>query len=90
MIFFLHQIKMANSMLAAYEEGQPLDQVIMSTNLSSNILDAPHTKHLLLFLGFRFQSDGAKDTDPYIVFPHWDYDSLLGCCAIVFDAICSE
>ncbi|KAK3742064.1 hypothetical protein QZH41_015747 [Actinostola sp. cb2023] len=82
-------IELANSMLAAYEEGQNLDQITMSTHLSSNILDAPFSTPLLLFLGFSFQSDGAKDKDPYVLFPHWGYDNLLSVSAVVFHGVCS-
>ena len=77
-------------MLAAYEEGQNLDQITMSTHLSSNILDAPFSTPLLLFLGFSFQSDGAKDKDPYVLFPHWGYDNLLSVSAVVFHGVCCE
>lgn len=77
-------------MLSAYEEGQNIEQVMMSTHMSSKILDAPFSTPLLVFLGFSFQTDGAKDKDPYIVFPHWDYENLLDASAIIFDAVCSK
>ena len=73
-------------MLASYEEGRSLNQIVMSSQLSSSILDAPFSQDLLLYLGFNFQKDGAKDKDPFVVFPHWDYESTLKTSAVILDA----
>jgi hypothetical protein len=77
-------------MLAAYEEGQSLNQIVMSSQLSSVLLDAPFSQDLLLFLGFNFQKDGAKEKDPFVVFPHWDYESTLDATAVILDAACCK
>ncbi|XP_032230398.2 tetratricopeptide repeat protein 28 [Nematostella vectensis] len=81
-------IKLANSMLSAYEEGQRLDKLTMCAQLSSEVLDAPYSRDFLLVIGFNFQKDGAHDRDPFVVFPHWDYDSTMDVTAHILDAVC--
>lgn len=77
-------------MLASYEEGRSLNQIVMSSQLNSSVLDAPISQDLLLYLGFNFQKDGAKEKDPFVVFPHWDYESTLETSAIILDAACCK
>ena len=66
-------------MLAACRDPELVlaDDVTMCAQLSSQVLLGPHIRDVLSFLEFDLQKDGAKDEDPFVVFPHWDYDGTL-------------
>lgn len=62
----------------------------MCAQLSSSALEAPDANEFLGFLGFDFQKDGARDKDPFVVFPHWDPDGFLAMSSQVLQAVCGK
>ena len=62
----------------------------MCAQLSSSALEAPDANEFLGFLGFDFQKDGARDRDPFVVFPHWDPDGFLAISSQVLQAVCGK
>lgn len=79
-------------MLAAchHPELHLADDVTMCAQLSSEVLVGPHIRDFLSFLDFDLQKDGAKDDDPFVVFPHWDYDGTLKVAKETLQAACSK
>ncbi|KAK6195644.1 hypothetical protein SNE40_001029 [Patella caerulea] len=49
----------------------------MTSQLTTGIITSNGGLELLKFLGFHFQAKGSEITEPYIVYPHWNLDSLL-------------
>ena len=62
----------------------------MCAQLSSSALEGPDANEFLSFLGFDFQKDGARDQDPFVVFPHWDPDGFLAMSSQVLQAVCGK
>ena len=62
----------------------------MCAQLSSSALEAPDANEFLGFLGFDFQKDGARDKDPFVVFPHWDPDGFLAMSSQMLQAVCGK
>ena len=79
-------------MLLSYRHPELLlsENFTMCAQLSSDALEAPGAKELLVFLGFDFQKDGAYEKDPFVVFPHWDYDGSLAMMSQVLSAVCGK
>ena len=75
-------------MIKAYK--RPLDEVLMRTRISSNVLLAPGAKELLALMGFDFQLKESSARDPFVVFPHWDIDSTLQTSANLLELICGR
>ena len=79
-------------MLLSYHHPELLltKDLMMCAQLSSRALGAPFARDLLTFLGFDFQKDGARDKDPFVVFPHWDPDGTLFMASQVLEAACGK
>nr|XP_002732922.1 PREDICTED: tetratricopeptide repeat protein 28-like [Saccoglossus kowalevskii] len=50
---------------------------LLTKKLPEVVMMAPGSIPLLNLLGFHFQAKGANNTEPYVVYPHWDHDGLL-------------
>ncbi|XP_077987120.1 tetratricopeptide repeat protein 28-like [Glandiceps talaboti] len=50
---------------------------LLTRKLAQPAMVAPGAIPLLNLVGFHFQAKGAYNTEPYVVFPHWDHDGLL-------------
>ena len=73
-------------MIKAYKH--PLDEVLMKTRISSDVLLAPGAKEFLVLMGFDFQEKESNASDPFVLFPHWDIDTTLETAANLMKAIC--
>ncbi|EDV27611.1 uncharacterized protein TRIADDRAFT_53483 [Trichoplax adhaerens] len=66
---------------------QDLQQNPDTMQLSTEMAEIPACRKLLSLIGFNFQSNPNQLDNNCVIFPHWDYDSLLRPCQLALRSI---
>ncbi|ESO98992.1 hypothetical protein LOTGIDRAFT_231307 [Lottia gigantea] len=76
-----HQLSVLHDLLelldAALKRLHTEENNKLTSSLTDNIIKSNGGLELLKLLGFHFQAKGYELDKPYIIYPHWNHDSLL-------------